>query len=58
MKKHRFAVTAFVVTGILNLVAFIYVAGHSEFVTASYSQDYLSTGNIPAPVPAWIGRMP
>ena len=57
MKKYRIAVTAFIITGTLNLCAFIYVAGHREFVPAGYSQDYLSGGNVPAQVPAWIGHM-
>jgi hypothetical protein len=58
MKKHRLAVTAFIITGTLNLCAFIYVAGHREYVPTSYSQDYLSGGNVPTQLPAWIGRMP
>lgn len=58
MKKHPLPVIALVITGTFNLGAFIYVAGHREYVPASYSQDYLSGGNVPAQLPAWIGRMP
>jgi hypothetical protein len=58
MKKFRLATIAFIVVGTLNLVAFVYIAGHREYVPAGYSQDYLSASNIPAQVPAWIGRMP
>ena len=58
MKKQRLAAIAFVVIGTLNLVAFINLAGHREYLPASYPQDYLSGGSIPAQVPAWIGRMP
>jgi hypothetical protein len=58
MKKHHLAVIALVITGTFNLGAFIYVAGHREYVPASYSQDYLSGANVPAQLPAWIGRMP
>ena len=57
MKKHRLAVTAFIITGTLNLCAFIYVAGHREYVM-TYPQDYLSGGNVPTQLPAWIDRMP
>jgi hypothetical protein len=58
MKKFRLATTAFIVVGTLNLLAFVYIAGHREYVLAGYSQDYLSGANIPAQVPGWIGRMP
>jgi hypothetical protein len=58
MKKFRLATTAFIVVGTLNLLAFVYIAGHREYVSAGYSQDYLSGSNMPAQVPAWIGRMP
>jgi hypothetical protein len=58
MKKHPLAVIALIVTGTLNLVAFINLAGHGEYVPASYSQDYLSGANVPAQLPAWIDRMP
>ena len=49
---------AFVLVGTLNLLAFVYVAAHREYIPASYSQDYLTGSNIPAQVPAWIGHMP
>jgi hypothetical protein len=58
MKKHCLAVIALIVTGTLNLVAFINLAGHREYLPAGYSQDYLSGGNLPTQVPAWIGHMP
>jgi hypothetical protein len=58
MKKFRLAAVAFIVVGTLNLLTFIYLAGHGEFAPASYSQDSLSASNIPVQVPAWIGRMP
>jgi len=58
MKKFRLATIAFIVVGTLNLLAFVYIAGHREYVPAGYSQDYLSGSNIPVQVPAWIGRMP
>jgi len=58
MKKFRLPTIAFVVVGTLNLLAFVYLAGHGEYTPASYSQDYLSGSNSPAQVPAWIGRMP
>ena len=58
MRKHRLAAIALVITGTFNLCAFIYVAGHREYAPASYSQDYLSDANVPAQLPAWIGRMP
>jgi hypothetical protein len=58
MKKHRLAAIALVIAGTFNLVAFIFVAGHGEYVPASYSQDYLSGANVPAQLPAWIDRMP
>ena len=58
MKKSRLATIGFIVAGTLNLLAFVYIAGHREYVPAGYSQDYLSGANIPAQVPAWIGRMP
>jgi hypothetical protein len=57
MRKFRLAAVAFVVVGTLNLLAFIYVAGHGEYAPANYSRDYPSASNIPAQVPAWIGRM-
>lgn len=58
MKKFRLPAVALVVVGTVNLLAFVYIAGHCEYTPASYSQDYLSGSNIPAQVPAWIGRMP
>jgi hypothetical protein len=58
MKKFRLAAVAFIVAGTLNLLAFVYLAGHREYTPASYSQDYGSGSNIPARIPAWIGRMP
>jgi hypothetical protein len=58
MKKFRLATIAFIVVGTLNLLAFVYIAGHREYVPAGYSQDYLSGSIVPAQVPAWIGRMP
>ncbi|HXM05262.1 MAG TPA: hypothetical protein VN939_21795 [Chthoniobacterales bacterium] len=58
MKKSRLATIGFIVAGTLNLLAFVYIAGHREYVPAGYSQDYLSGANIPAQVPAWIGHMP
>jgi hypothetical protein len=58
MKKFRLVRLAFVVVGTLNLLAFVSLAGHSEYAPASYSQDYLSGSNIPVQVPAWIGHMP
>ena len=58
MKKFRLATTAFVVVGTLNLIAFVYLTGHGEYAPASYSQDYVSSYNIPVQVPAWIGHMP
>jgi hypothetical protein len=57
MKKFRLVTIAFVVVGTLNLLAFVYLTGHSGYAPASYSQDYLSGSNIPAQVPAWIGQM-
>jgi hypothetical protein len=58
MKKFRLARIAFVVVGTLNLVAFVYIAAHREYVPAGYSQDYPTGSNIPVQVPTWIGRMP
>ena len=58
MKKSRLATIGFIVAGTLNLLAFVYIAGHREYVPAGYSQDYLSGANIPAQLPAWIGHMP
>jgi hypothetical protein len=58
MKNFRLPITAFIVLGTLNLLAFVYVTGHREYAPASYSQDYLSGSSIPAQIPAWIGRMP
>ncbi len=58
MKKFRLATIAFIVVGTLNLLGFVFIAGHREYVPAGYSQDYLSGANLPAQVPAWIGRMP
>ena len=58
MKRFRLVTLAFVVVGMLNLLAFVYLAGHSEYAPASYSQDYFSASNIPVQVPAWIGHMP
>ncbi len=57
MKKFRIVTIAFAVVGTLNLLAFVYLTGHSEYAPASYSQDYLTSSNIPAQVPAWIGQM-
>jgi hypothetical protein len=58
MKKSRLATIAFIVVGTLNLFAFVYIAGHREYVPAGCSQDYLSGSNVPAQVPAWMGRTP
>jgi hypothetical protein len=58
MKKFRLPVVAFIVVAALNLLAFVYITGHREYAPVSYSQDYLSSSNIPAQIPAWIGRMP
>lgn len=58
MKKFRLVTIAFVVVGTLNLIAFVYLAGHGEYAPAGYSQDDLSSSNIPAQVPAWIGHVP
>ena len=58
MKKFRLPTFALVVAGSLNLLAFVYIAGHREYTPASYSQDSLSGSNIPAQVPGWIGRIP
>ena len=58
MKNFRLTTMAFVLVGTLNLLAFVYVAAHREYIPASYSQDYLTGSNIPAQVPAWIGHMP
>jgi hypothetical protein len=60
MKNFRLVSIAFIVVGTLNLLAFVYLAGHDEYSPASYSQDSLSgpSGcNIAAQVPAWIGHM-
>ena len=58
MKKFRLATIVFVLIGTLNLLAFVYVAGHREYAPVGYCQDYLSGSNIPAQVPSWIGHMP
>lgn len=58
MKKFRLVTIAFVVVGTLNLIAFVYLAGHGEYAPAGHSQDYLSGSNIPVQVPARIGHMP
>jgi hypothetical protein len=58
MKKFRLPLIAFIAVGTLNLLAFVYIAGHREYAPASYSQDYVSGSNIPVQIPAWIGRMP
>jgi hypothetical protein len=58
MKKFRLVTIAFVVVGTLNLIAFVFLAGHGEYAPAGYSQDYLSGSNIPVKVPPWIGHMP
>ena len=58
MKKLRLGTIAFVVVGTLNLIAFVYLAGHGEYAPAGYSQDYLSGSNIHVQVPAWIGHIP
>ena len=58
MKKFRLPTIALVVAGTVNLLAFVYIAGHREYAPASYSQGSLSGCNIPAQVPAWIGYMP
>jgi hypothetical protein len=58
MKKFRLPITAFIALGTVNLLAFVYIAGHREYVPASSSQDYLFGSNIPVQIPAWIGRTP
>jgi hypothetical protein len=58
MKKFHLPVIGLMVVGTLNLLAFVYMAGHREYQPASYSQDYVSASNVPAQVPAWIGHMP
>jgi hypothetical protein len=58
MKKFRLPAFALVVAGSLNLLAFVYIAGHREYTPASYSQDSLSGSNIHAQVPCWIGHIP
>jgi hypothetical protein len=57
MKKFRLPGIALIVLGTLNLLTFVFLAGHREYTPASYSQDYLSGSNIPTQVPAWIGHM-
>ena len=57
MKKFRLPIIALIVVGALNLLAFVYIAGHREYMPASYSQDSLCGSNIPPQVPAWIGHM-
>jgi|GEM_PF-6111034 hypothetical protein len=56
MKKFRLPAIALVVVGTLNLLGFVYLAGHREYAPASYSQDYYSS--VPTQLPTWIGRMP
>jgi hypothetical protein len=58
MKKFCLPTIAFVVVGTLNLLAFVYLTGHREYLPVSYPQDYVSASNIPVQLPAWIGRMP
>jgi hypothetical protein len=58
MKKFRLPLITFIAVGTLNLLAFVYIAGHREYAPASYSQDYVSGSNIPVQIPAWIDRMP
>ncbi|MBV9875305.1 MAG: hypothetical protein JO025_11300 [Verrucomicrobia bacterium] len=58
MKKISLVSIAFVLTGTLNLLAFVYVATHREYAPVTYSQDYLTGSNMPVQVPAWIGHMP
>ena len=58
MRKFRLPAFALIVVGTLNMLAFVFIAGHREFTLAAYSQDYLSGSNIPVQLPAWIGRMP
>jgi hypothetical protein len=58
MKNFRLPIIVFILAGTLNLLAFVYIAGHREYAPASYSQDYVSGSNIPAQIPAWVGRMP
>jgi hypothetical protein len=58
MRKFRLPIIAFIVLGMLNLLAFVYIACHREYVPASYSQDYLSDSNIRNQIPAGLGRMP
>lgn len=58
MKKFRLPLIAFIAVGTLNLLAFVYIAGHREYAPASYSQDYVSGSNLPVQIPALIGRMP
>ena len=58
MKKFHLVTIAFVVVGTLNLIAFVFLAGHGEYAPAGYSHDYLSGSNIPVKAPPWIGHMP
>ncbi|MFY9988562.1 MAG: hypothetical protein WAM44_21890 [Chthoniobacterales bacterium] len=58
MKKFRLPLIAFITVGTLNLLAFVYIAGHREYAPASYSQDYVSGSSISVQIPAWIGRTP
>ena len=57
MKKFRLPIIALIVVGTLNLLAFVYIAGHREYAPASYSPDSLCGSNIPTQVPAWIGQI-
>jgi hypothetical protein len=57
MKKFRLVTIAFVIVGTLNLLAFVHLAGHGEYASAGYSQDYVSASNIPVQIPALIGHM-
>jgi hypothetical protein len=58
MKKFRLVTTAFIVIGTLNLLAFVYLAGHGEYAPAGFSQDCISGSNIPAQGPPRIDHMP
>ena len=58
MKKFRLSTIALVVAGTVNLLAFVYIAGHREYTPASYPQDSLSVSGISAQVPARIGHIP
>jgi hypothetical protein len=58
MKNNRFPVAALVVVGMLNLLGFLFLAGHPERVPAAYVPAYPGGSNAPVQLPGWIGRMP